>query len=93
MGNVEMGKATFYRLDNNPSKLCAGDVELSPVSISNGLTWSLDNKVLYYIDTPTRRVDAFDFDLENGKICKALSQQNSRCRTENLRRNKNNLVF
>lgn len=36
------------------------------VSISNGLAWSLDGRTLYYVDSPTRRVDAFDFN--NGEL-------------------------
>ena len=32
------------------------------VSISNGLDWSLDGRTMYYIDTPLRSVDVFDFD-------------------------------
>jgi sugar lactone lactonase YvrE len=39
---------------------------LSPVSISNGVQWSADRTHAYYIDTPTRRVDAFDVDPETG---------------------------
>jgi sugar lactone lactonase YvrE len=39
---------------------------LSPVSISNGVQWSADGTRVYYIDTPTRRVDAFDVDPETG---------------------------
>lgn len=35
---------------------------LTGVSISNGLAWSADSATLYYIDSPTRRVDAFVFD-------------------------------
>jgi len=38
------------------------------VTISNGLTWSPDYKTLYYIDTPTRQVLAYDYDLESGNI-------------------------
>jgi sugar lactone lactonase YvrE len=38
----------------------------SPVSISNGVQWSADGTRVYYIDTPTRRVDVFDVDPETG---------------------------
>jgi sugar lactone lactonase YvrE len=41
---------------------------LDGVTTSNGITWSLDARTLYYIDTPTRCVDAFDYDLETGDI-------------------------
>lgn len=40
----------------------------SGVRISNGLAWSPDYKTLYYIDTPTRQVVAFDYDLASGDI-------------------------
>ena len=41
---------------------------LDGVTISNGLTWSPNYKTLYYIDTPTREIRAYDYDLENGAI-------------------------
>ncbi len=41
---------------------------LSGITISNGLGWSPDNRIMYYIDTPMRKVTAFDFDLKTGKI-------------------------
>ncbi len=41
---------------------------LSGVSISNGLAWSPDHSRLYYIDTPTRVISVFDYDLERGEI-------------------------
>jgi sugar lactone lactonase YvrE len=38
------------------------------VSVSNGIAWSPDNRTMYYIDSPTRTVQAFAFDLEHGTI-------------------------
>ena len=41
---------------------------LGGIRISNGLAWSPDYGTLYYIDTPTREVKAFDYDLQTGQI-------------------------
>lgn len=41
---------------------------LDKVTISNGLAWGVDHKTFYYIDTPTREVKAFDYDLATGQI-------------------------
>lgn len=38
------------------------------VRISNGLTWSPDYKTFYYIDTPTRQILAYEYDLASGEI-------------------------
>ena len=53
---------SLYRVDAD------GNVNrcLTLATISNGLTWSADR--MYYIDSPTRRVDAFDFDAQSGAI-------------------------
>ncbi len=65
MDNNEVEKTgSLYSLDQN------GNVRilLSDLGISNGLTWSPDNKVFYFIDTPTRSVTAFDYDIVSGEI-------------------------
>lgn len=41
---------------------------LDEISIGNGLAWSADRKTMYYIDTLTCGVDAFDYDVESGQI-------------------------
>ena len=38
------------------------------VSVSNGLAWSLDQKTMYFVDSPTRRIVGFDYELESGSI-------------------------
>ena len=39
------------------------------VDLSNGLTWTLDNRTMFFIDSVPRKVYAFDFDLSTGSIC------------------------
>ena len=41
---------------------------LDGVAISNGLAWSSDRRTMYYIDTPTGRVDALDYDESTGEV-------------------------
>jgi sugar lactone lactonase YvrE len=49
------GAASLYRLDPDLSVTTM----LPSVTISNGLAWTADGRSMFYIDTPTRRVDRF----------------------------------
>lgn len=40
---------------------------LDKVSAGNGLTWSPEGHRLYFVDSPTRQVDVFDFDPASGE--------------------------
>ncbi|MGB6153319.1 MAG: SMP-30/gluconolactonase/LRE family protein [Pricia sp.] len=43
-------------------------VKIPNTTISNGMAWSSDSKTFYFIDTPTRSVFAYDFNLETSSI-------------------------
>ena len=38
------------------------------ISISNGIGWSPDDTVMYYVDTPTYSLDTFDFESKTGEL-------------------------
>lgn len=56
--------AALYRIDARGNH----KMMLDSISISNGICWSLDEKTMYYIDTPTQEVKAFDYDRARGEI-------------------------
>lgn len=58
------GAGALYRLDADAAVMKM----LEGVTISNGMDWSADGTRMYYIDTPKRTVDVFDFDAETGAI-------------------------
>ena len=41
---------------------------LSNITISNGIVWSKRGETMYYIDTPTKKIRAFDFDMASSTI-------------------------
>lgn len=56
------GQGALYRLDPDGT----AHRMLAPVTTSNGIDWSPDGRWMYYVDTPTRRIDAFAFDAATG---------------------------
>lgn len=57
-------QAALYTL--NPDFSISSKIQ--NVSIANGLAWSPDDKVFYFIDTPTNQVAAYDYDSLTGDI-------------------------
>ncbi|XP_072900257.1 regucalcin-like isoform X2 [Hemitrygon akajei] len=60
----ERHQGSLYALQTDHSVV----KHLDQVDLSNGLAWSLDHKIFYYIDSLHFSVDAFDYDLQSGKI-------------------------
>ena len=56
--------AALYRLDPNHELQTA----VSNVTLSNGLGWSPDDTLMYYIDSMTRNVEVFRYDAATGRI-------------------------
>lgn len=61
-GEKEAG--SLYRCDASGSTKAM----VSGVSTSNGIVWNRSRTVMYYIDTPTRQVWAYDYDQASGDI-------------------------
>jgi sugar lactone lactonase YvrE len=65
MDNAEVeASGSLYSLSPNGTMKTL----LTRVRISNGLAWSPDYATIYYIDTPTRLVMAYAYDLVTGDI-------------------------
>ena len=61
---VTPATAALYRLDlDGRPTLVVPDVTLS-----NGLAWSGDGRTMFYVDSRTHRIDAFDFELATGAV-------------------------
>src|SRR5690606_26544697 len=61
--SIKEGAGALYCIEKNGLQK-----KIKNVTISNGLAWSLDNKIFYFIDTPTKKVQAYFFNEDNGEI-------------------------
>ncbi len=63
-GDLRPGMGSLYSLDTDGSvrELFDG------VSISNGLAWSEDGHLMYYVDSGLQRIDVMDYDPDTGDV-------------------------
>lgn len=57
------GESSLYAIEGDEYKEV-----LSDLTLSNGMGWSKDGQVFYHIDTPTKEVRQYDYDLETAKL-------------------------
>ncbi|APZ49387.1 hypothetical protein BW721_06670 [Jeotgalibaca sp. PTS2502] len=81
-GRFLIGNMGYHQTVENGASLYVVDGDgqyqtlLKELTLSNGLGWSQDGQTMYHIDTPTRAVHAYDYDLE----IPALSNKRLVCR-------------
>jgi len=56
--------ASVYKIEENGNTTKMID----SVTISNGIVWTKDSKTMYYIDTPTANIMAYDFNIQSSTI-------------------------
>lgn len=64
----QTGQGALYRIDGAAGEGARVTRMLDPVTTSNGIDWSPDERLMYYIDTGERRIDVFDYEAAAGSI-------------------------
>jgi sugar lactone lactonase YvrE len=64
LGDASPEAGSLWSLDGSGS----ASRLVADATIPNGLAWSADGTVLYWIDTPRQRIDVFDYDIATGKM-------------------------
>ncbi|MCC7358125.1 MAG: SMP-30/gluconolactonase/LRE family protein, partial [Anaerolineales bacterium] len=54
----------LYRMDTQ----CRVTTLVTGVTVSNGIGWSPDNRLLYYTDTQTQKTFVYDYDTDSGDL-------------------------
>lgn len=62
-GETLEGEASLYVIENGEWKEI-----LMNLTLSNGMGWSADGKTFFHIDTPTKKVKKYDYDLETAGV-------------------------
>lgn len=60
------GAASLYVVEDGQAKAL-----LTNLTLSNGLGWSKDGQTFYHIDTPTKKVMKYDYNLETAEVSNA----------------------
>ena len=58
------GDANLYMLDGQGNL----SLKVQNVTNSNGICWNADANIMYYIDTPTKKIVSYSFDNESGQL-------------------------
>jgi sugar lactone lactonase YvrE len=58
------GAGALYRYDVDGTL----HTMLEGITLSNGLGWDAGGRLMYYVDSPTQRIDVFDFDVPSGAL-------------------------
>ncbi|MCA0152797.1 SMP-30/gluconolactonase/LRE family protein [Winogradskyella vincentii] len=61
--DVEKGLGKVYSYHNGNCKII-----IDHTTISNGLAFSHDNRFMYFIDTPTKQIAKYKYDIETGSV-------------------------
>jgi sugar lactone lactonase YvrE len=58
------GAGALYRYDPDGQL----HTVLTEISLSNGLGWDAEGRIMYYVDSPTQRIDVLDYDGVSGEV-------------------------
>jgi len=66
---VNSATGELFKIDSRFDK----SVHRKGIHIANGIDWSLDGRIMYYIDSATREISRYEFDPETSEIIKELT--------------------
>lgn len=61
-----------HELEVSDQRAYLQEVKDFPVSLSNGIGWNKAGDQMFYIDTPERRLDIYNYDPKNGILCNKI---------------------